>query len=428
MFSPGASEDDPTIALTKLLRAAGAVLLLSSAATFLLQRWNQGDDIWRYYLLLAQTLVLEVAAIVCGVRVRESRSARTLFALSLSMLPAHFGVLGGLVYSRFAFDHSAVVLSRHVLWVAPSPESALLTLAIALTVLAPTAYFALLSLVRAEAVRILGLLFAMNALLLIPIRNPSIVGLEFAAAALVLAYLESGPFRRSVALGTFEGGLVRVMLAAPVALLAVRAVTFYSPTAFFVGTCLVALGIAIFAFGSSRARSGKTLVEAVGALTTVVGYQLAAGEIVRSLDVSLSLALPLFGFPLAAIFLLFGRYASSAGRSYRRGAVLIAFGTASLNLLSGTVGASLSALVLGLLLLAIGTYRKRFLSVGAGAGLALAGLIAQFQHAINFARVFNVGSLSFLGIALVFVAAYLERHPDRLARIVRTFTRRRADG
>jgi hypothetical protein len=40
-------------------------------------------------------------------------------------------------------------------------------------------------------------------------------------------------------------------------------------------------------------------------------------------------------------------------------------------------------------------------------------------------EVLNWGSLSLLGIALVFVAAYFERHPDRLARAVRVFTRAR---
>ena len=174
---PGEAERGQTTALTKLLRGAGAMLLLSSAATFLLQRWNAGDDIWRYSLLLVQTVVLELSAILCAARIRESRGARTLFALSLAMLPAHFGVLGGLVYSRFSWDHAATELPIHVRWVAPSPESALMTLGVALVLLAPMAYFSLLSLVRAEARRLLGLLFALNALLLVPVRNPSIVGL-----------------------------------------------------------------------------------------------------------------------------------------------------------------------------------------------------------------------------------------------------------
>jgi hypothetical protein len=427
-LEPGDAERDPTLALTKLLRGAGAVLLLSSAATFLLQRWNTGDDIWRYYLLIAQTLVLEVAAIVCGTRVRDSRSARTLFGLSLAMLPAHFGVLGGLIYSQFGLDHFGGPFWKHVIWVAPTPGSALITLAIALVVLAPTAYFALLSLVRAEAARMLALLFALNALLLVPIRNPSFVGLEFALGVLALAYLESGPFRRSVALGTFEGKLVRIMLAAPVAILAIRAVTLYSPTTFFVGTCLIAFGIALFALGPAAARPGKTWVQTFGALTTSVGFLLAAAEAVRSLHVTRSLALPLVGFLLAAILVVFGRYAGTAGANYRRAAVTIAFSTAAFNLYYGTVGASLSALVLGLVLLAVGTYRKRFLGIVAGGGLALAGLVVQFTLAIDFSRVLNWGSLSLLGIALVFVAAYFERHPERLARAVRTFTRTRDKG
>jgi hypothetical protein len=146
---------------------------------------------------------------------------------------------------------------------------------------------------------------------------------------------------------------------------------------------------------------------------------------VQSLGVPRSAILPFVGLPLAGMLLLFGRHAGDSGATYRKAAATVAFSTVALNLFSGTVVASLSALVLGLVLLAIGTYRKQFLSIIAGGGLGITGLVIQLGHAIRFAQIFNWGSLSLLGILLVFVAAYFERHPDRLARAVNAFTRAR---
>lgn len=425
---PGETERNRTTALTKLLRGAGAVLLMSSAATFLLQRWNAGDDIWRYSLLVVQSVVLVLAAILCAARVRESRGARTLFALSLAMLPAHFGVLGGLIYSRFQWDDMGIVpWWSHARWVAPSDGSALMTLAVALALLAPMAHFALLSLVRSEAPRLLGLLFALNALLLVPVRDPRIVGVEFAVAVLLLAFLEGGTFRRSVALGTLEGKIVRLVLAAPPVILAVRALVLYSPTELFMGTCLASLGVALFALAPALTRRTTAGLQAFGATITAAGWLLLSTEFAGNIHVASSLVLPLVGLPLAGIFLLFGKYGVGSGDKYRVVASVVAVATVGLNLLSWTVGASLSALVLGLLLLAVGTYRKRLASQLLGGVLAVTGLLIQLHQAIDFSRVLNWGSLSLLGVALIFVAAYFERHPERLASAARSLTQARRD-
>jgi hypothetical protein len=112
--TPGASGSgfDPE-ALTRALRIAGAVLVVASASTFLLQHWQAGNDLLRYAMLVGQPLLLAAVAYFVGLAVRESRSARTLLALVLATLPACFTVLGALVYSRF-----------HLEALAPLPEYA----------------------------------------------------------------------------------------------------------------------------------------------------------------------------------------------------------------------------------------------------------------------------------------------------------------
>lgn len=421
-------EPDRSGALARLLRGSGAVMLLASAATFLLQRWQHGDDVWKYALLMVQTLVVVAAAFVCGVRVRESRGARTLFALALASLPVHFGVLGGLVYSQFAVDHPSASLSPHVLWVAPSPQAALVTLAVALALLAPIAFVSLLALVRPEAAKLLGLFLGLNALLLIPVRAPNVVGVVFAAAAFLLAQLEAGPFRRSIALRTPEGVIVRSLLVSPVLLLAGRAIWLYDPTFLFGGVCLLTLGLAIFSL-AARMGAGTGRVRALQYLGTAImvpGWLCVALEAARDFHVPRSLEIPFYGLPFAALLAVLSRYARPNGSGYRRAALSVAATTVLWNLYDArTVAAAFMAIVVGLLLLSTGTYRRRISEVSAGAATLLSGLAVQLHHAIDFEKWLNWGGLSALGIALVFLAAFVERHPDRLRTIVRAWSQSR---
>ena len=47
--------------LSEALRILGAAVLVASMSVFLLQGWNEGNDINRYLLLLAQTGLLSAA-------------------------------------------------------------------------------------------------------------------------------------------------------------------------------------------------------------------------------------------------------------------------------------------------------------------------------------------------------------------------------
>jgi hypothetical protein len=422
--------EDRTFALTRLLRGSGAVLLLVSALTFLLQQWAGHDDVFKYGLLVGQTLVLVAAAFLCGIKVKESRSARTLFGLALASVPVHFAVLGGLVYSQWGQDHLAGALPKYVVWHASSPAVALGALAVGLVVLLPVAYVSLLALVRVEAPRMLGLMFGLNAFLLLPVRNPDFIGVAAAAGALLLAALEAGPFRRSITLGTFEGKLARLLLAVPPVLLLGRAAFLYAPTLFFIGTCLLAIGLVIFALAPVL----LTKLENVAALRCVAtllafsGWVTAGMQIAAAIQLPAGLVIPACGLPFAALLIGLGRHAGKDGPGYRRAAEILAFVTVMANVvLHGSISAALAALFLGLVLLAVGTYRKRKLALASGAVAAITGLVVQIQYAFGFERWMNWGSLSILGIALVIIAALIERHPERLAATIAAFTKRREE-
>ena len=120
--------------LSRLLRGVGALALLAAASSFLLQHWESGGDVWRYYALLAHTGLLGVLGFAWGLRAGDAKGARTFLALAAGLVPAHFSILGGLVYSQFSLDGPLAAVASYATWVAPDATTA--TLAVAATAVA----------------------------------------------------------------------------------------------------------------------------------------------------------------------------------------------------------------------------------------------------------------------------------------------------
>ncbi len=106
--------------MTRILRGVGAVVLMASASTFLLQSWSSGTDIQRYCTLLGLTAVLSLTGFFCSLGIRENKAARTLLSLTLALIPIHTAILGGFLYSRFALDIRLAKIPSLSVWVAPS--------------------------------------------------------------------------------------------------------------------------------------------------------------------------------------------------------------------------------------------------------------------------------------------------------------------
>ena len=84
--------------VSEALRILGAAILLASMSLFLLQGWNEGNDIRRYLMLLAQTGLLTAAGFALSHGLKETKGARLFFGLALVSIPANFTILGALLY------------------------------------------------------------------------------------------------------------------------------------------------------------------------------------------------------------------------------------------------------------------------------------------------------------------------------------------
>ena len=111
---------DQATLLPKMLRALGAIIITACASIFLFQKWGLGNDIQRYFFLLGFTIVLTAGGFFCGLKLNESKGARTLLSLTIAIAPVNFVVLGGLLYSQFAIGGGLHFLPSFATWVAVS--------------------------------------------------------------------------------------------------------------------------------------------------------------------------------------------------------------------------------------------------------------------------------------------------------------------
>lgn len=410
------NEDVSIAVLGRLLRGVGAVILLAAASTFLLQHWEAGNDLARYGGLLALTALLTAAGFFTGIRLGETKGARTFLSLAAAVVPAHFCILGGLVYSQFAWGGSLQPVPEYASWVAPSGAAALGTVALALALLAPTALVSMLTLARSRA-RTLTLAFlGVNALLLVPSRDPQTVSVLLACAVCGLAVLEHRILQRDLALRTFEGVLVRLLLAAGPVLLVLRSVLHYDLSAGFgfvvsasvAGLCFGLSRVGRFDDGLRRLLEVATAVPAAAAcLFGAIGLE-AAG-------LPEAAVLPAAVLPFAGILTALSLTTRGHSATWRGAAAVVALSGTALNLavfesaLAAFVclGVSIACLSFGV------AERRRGLALAGGAG-TLYALAHHVQAAIELYAWSSWGSLAALGVLVILSASLLERHHAEL--------------
>ncbi|MBN2529592.1 MAG: hypothetical protein JXR76_24600 [Deltaproteobacteria bacterium] len=244
------------VTVSSIIRLLGAILLVVSASTFMIEQVSDANDVVRYLALLGHTVFLGIAGIFCALKLKESRSARTFFAIVVASVPVHFAVLGGLLYSTVQWD-AAYALVQPNMWIAHSRSTAVGLLGLGIVVLSPLLLFSMMSLARKHAKTLTAAFVAGNALLLVPLRHADAVVLLFVAGAAMMYGLEHRYFSRDSALKTVEGRILRFILVTPLFLLFFRTTMYYSGSVWFYSGALTASGVMAFLLAARLHRIGK---------------------------------------------------------------------------------------------------------------------------------------------------------------------------
>ncbi len=412
------------------LRSLGAVLLVGAASTFLFRTWGAADDVHRYLLLLGQLCLVTISGFVCGLRVRERRGARTFLSLVVAIVPVHFAVLGGVLYSQLALDAPLSDLPGYAIWRAKDVGTAIgLTLGAQL-LLVPATFIAMLTLARPHARVLTAAFLGVNALLLLPLRGADTMALVVALATPALLFLQLRVLAGGPDLHTPLGRYARAMLIVPLLVLVGRTIMHYPASYTFSGGLTIAGGLSLFAWVTHLARERADdglrptqalgLLQAGGVAASVAGWLIlcAGSPLLRDVWNALhpALWLGVVVIPCSAALWLSADHAVGHGRWYRRLAATGAAVPLALHpLLGGGLLASLVCMLAGAAIatLALRDQLKGVLGLGVLTGLL--GVVTAAVELVRLETLTHWATLTGLGVVLIFTASFLERNRKQLA-------------
>lgn len=397
--------------LSQILRFTGASIMVASMSLFLLQGWDAGNDINRYFLLLAQTVLLAAGGFGLSFLLRENKGARVFFGLSLVSIPVNFTILGALIYSQFQWDSGLVTYPDMAFWVMNDVGNMLFTIGAALVVLVPVTFLGLSVMARRSAKKLSVVLLLASSALLLPVRSSLYVGILAAAAALLVLLIVLRISKNDLTLQTPEGGFARMLAFVPSIIILARSILLYQPDAFLIMT------IALIAFVTMRQTAlqfeahhwFRSLLEVLSPLAAlIVAVSLLDGiESIVYHDLVIPICATAFSALVADIAFRCGRYE----KFYSNLAAIVFAGGFLINLqfFGGLLNAGM-CLVAGIGILMAGYVIRRRLILVLGVITLLIGLVYQLHEAIQLVDLTSWGSLAIIGTTAIVIASVLDRH------------------
>lgn len=408
-------------ALTSSLRAAALVVLLTAAGSFLFQGWAGWNSVERIGAFLAFNAALAATGLFCAFRFKDTKGARVSLGLATAIIPVAFSQCGGLIFSLF--PQTASYMPELLRFTAPSAPIAAVTTALTVALLGGIAYAGFSVLARAEAPALTLAYLIANSALLFPTRDPNVVGILAMTLMSGALMLDIARFHQRPELRTLEGTLSRAMIFTPLAVLIFRNLALYSMSSIMIGCLLAVATTFLFVVLPQVCENEQTATrsQALSTLTMAGSWFCFAHALFFEQGALLALSgefrIPVMMLPVSLGLAGMSLLTVSSGTSYRRSAAYLAIAATVLELFTepGLVSAFFCILTSVLCIGAGCALEEKGLLKAGGLGLGV-GVLYHLRFAIQIYD--GLGpwmSLAILGIAVLLLSSYLERHYATLA-------------
>jgi len=409
--------------LPRLLRSIGAMSLLAAISIFLFQGWENGNDVYRYLLLLGHTVGLAAIGFASGHWLKESKGARLLLIIALASVPANFAVLGAFLYSQAGLDALSVIYPSVAHWQVDSITTALYASLGGLVLLTPVVWLGFMVLARKSARRLSVIYVLLNVALLIPLRAPEYVAFMLLALTLIVARQSIKVAAGDTALRTPEGIIARLLLYVPLGVVLGRNLWLYAADGlmFSVMAAIVYLLFRQVSIQLPRDSRLRAFFESVS-IVPVVALGVGVCSVVTDMfSNSAAMMFPVFAVVVAALFLELSTRVANGALLHRRVAAAVLSAAMLANLLMfGSVATAAACLLVGLMVLTYGYFVEQRFVFFMGTITLLAGLIHQMQYAVDVFSLGSWGSLAVLGVAAILISSTIERYGAHIkARLAR---------
>jgi len=399
-----------------LLRILGAGAVLIATYSFLMKSWESGNDSFRYLMMLGHTGVLAIIGLGCGHWLKESKGARLLLTLALIAIPANFAILGAFIFSQTTLP-DVTAYPHYVTWSVDKMSTALLTSVGAQLVLIPVTLLGFTVLARSMSQK-LSLLFLVScASLLIPIRDPQIIGLLVLMLAIGGIILGRKISHNQTTAKTQEGITALALQFLPLAVLVGRSLWLYSADLFL----LMVLSVIVFfimrqiSLQLSNESKLRIFLEILSIIPVVLVTFLWANMLENMASFPDEFILPFSSVLAAAMVYDIAIRSTQRADKFRSIAIIGLLIAMPINLmLFANLLAALACISIGLGLIVVGYKAKQRNVLAGGLALMIMGLVYQFYELVLRFDLGSWISLAVLGVIAIVVASTIESQGGKL--------------
>jgi len=403
--------------LPDLLRILGAGALLIAMYSFLIKGWDDGNDVFRYLLMLGHTGVLAAIGLASGHWLKESKGARLLLTLALVSVPANFAILGAFIFSQSELVVNISQYPNYVAWTVDNMQTALMTSGGALLILLPVTLLGFTVLARSLSKRLTVLFLISNAALLLPMRDPMMVGLVVLVLTVMTIIFTRKSAQQNIVAKTQEGIIALGLQALPLAVLMGRTLWLYSADMFLLTVMTTTIYFmlrqsALFFESDSRF---KKMLERLSLIPAIATAPLLASTLLNSNWAITALVLPIATTVSAMMVYDIAQRNESSATTYRWIAALMIVVGMTMNLLSNAgLLAAISCITAGVVLLILGYKNKQRGFFINGFILMLIGLAQQFYELVHHFNLGSWASMAVMGVITIVIASVIESKGNAL--------------
>jgi len=410
------SEFDFMKKLPGLLRIIGTGALLIAMYSFLIKGWDNGNDVFRYLLMLGHTGALAAIGLASGHWLKESKGARLLLTLALVSVPANFAILGAFIFSQ-AGSINLSQYPNYVAWTVDSMQTAMMTSGGALLILLPVTLLGFTVLARSMSKRLSFLFLISNAALLLPIRDPMMVGLVVLALTVMTIIFARKSSQQHIAAKTQEGIIALGLQALPLAILMGRTLWLYSADMFLLTVMTITIYF-IFRQSATFFEKGSRLKKMLDGLSLFPAIATAPLLVSTLTETNWSidaLVLPLSTIVSAIMVYDIAQRHDNNAATYRWIAALMVVMGMSINMLfNAGVIAAITCIAAGVALLILGYKNKQRGFFINGFILMLIGIAQQFYELVHHFNLGSWASMAVMGVITIVVASIIEAKGNAL--------------
>lgn len=399
--------------LPSLLRGFGAAAVLFSLYCFLMKGWEGSSDLIRYLILLAHTAGLTVIGLSSGHYLKEAKGARLLITLGLTSVSINATILGAFFFSNLGSSMSGHMPDM-ALWSTESLSSTLWLTALSAPILGFVTLIGFRTLARGISKQLTGLYLLSCAILLIPLRDPTIAAIISVLLAMTALFWMKKSALKGAEIQTREGLIALCIQMLPLGVLIVRNFWLYDDAPILIVGALVSLFIALRQITLLlKARSAiRSLLDFVSAAVSLLaGFYLSAE--LNGLGLSLQDA-TVIGFLTCALMMYeLAERSPELNSLFRLVASFIATTTFVFNI--GFIhDHSLITTLIGVAMVTYSYMNKQKSVFAGGITITIMGLFTHISFILSF---FDFGiwvSTALLGTAAIVAASIIEAKGELL--------------